>query len=149
MAQHRLGRVLSVGENRGKGLLEAAAEARRTAYVPYSHFAVGAAVRTASGRIFTGCNIENASYGATCCAERTAMFKAISEGETVLQEIAVVADTDRPCSPCGICRQVMAELGPNMTVWLGNLDGEVVETSTAELLPYQFDHEFLGADNGS
>lgn len=135
-------------EESKRELLELAAKAREKAYVPYSKFAVGAAVRGASGRIYTGCNIENASYGATCCAERIAMFKAVSEGETILKEMAVVADTLKPCPPCGICRQVMEELGPDMTVWLGNLRGNVIETSTAQLLPYGFSAEFMGQVGG-
>jgi len=128
-------------------LIEMAMAARQRAYVPYSHFAVGAAVRTASGKVYAGCNIENASYGATCCAERTAIFKAVSEGEIDLVELAVVAEGKRPCSPCGICRQVMAEFNPHMKVWLSNLAGDVIETTAAELLPASFNaSDLTGAD---
>ena len=89
-------------------LIEVAKEYRENAYVPYSKFKVGAAVLTKSGKVYGGCNIENASYPVTNCAERTAIFKAVSEGEKELVAIAVVADTEDPCSPCGACRQVMA-----------------------------------------
>ena len=131
-----------------KELLALAQQARQFAHAPYSQFAVGAAVRGGSGRVYLGCNIENASYGATCCAERVAMFKAISEGERVLEEIAVVADTQGPCSPCGLCRQEMVELGPKMKVWLGNLRGDVLETTVAELMPYSFDQQSLSGESG-
>lgn len=90
-------------------LIALARQARDNAYVPYSNFPVGAAVETADGQIFTGCNIENASYGATNCAERTAIFKAVSEGARQVRRLAVACTEDEPCMPCGICRQVMAE----------------------------------------
>lgn len=90
-------------------LIALARQARNRAYVPYSRFPVGAAVETADGSIYTGCNIENASYGATNCAERTAIFKAISEGARQIRRLAVACTNDVPCMPCGICRQVMAE----------------------------------------
>lgn len=90
-------------------LIATAKEYRERAYVPYSNFKVGAAVLAKSGKIYGGCNIENASYPVTNCAERTAIFKAVSEGERELEAIAVIADTEGPCSPCGACRQVMAE----------------------------------------
>lgn len=116
--------------------------ARKNAYVPYSKFAVGAALLTASEQIITGCNIENASYGLTNCAERTAFFKAVSEGERIFQALAVVAGTAEPVSPCGACRQVMAEFCPaDLPVYLGNLEGRILETTVAELLPYAFDQE--------
>lgn len=92
-----------------QALLTLAHEARAQAYVPYSRFRVGAAVVDDQNRVFTGCNIENASYGATCCAERTAIFKAVSEGALTIRRIAVTAGGPGPCMPCGICRQVMAE----------------------------------------
>lgn len=116
---------------------ESALRAREQAYVPYSKFKVGAAVKGKSGRVYTGCNIENASFGLTNCAERTAIFKAISEGERELTAIAVVADTPEPCSPCGACRQVMAEFGINEII-LMNLKGDKKVASMEELLPFSF-----------
>ncbi|MBP2653852.1 MAG: cdd [Firmicutes bacterium] len=118
-------------------LIAAAQIARFKAYAPYSHFSVGAAVRAASGRIYCGCNIENASYGLTNCAERTAIFKAVSEGEMVFNALAVVADTEEPVTPCGACRQVMAEFGIN-TVVMGNTTGKWQSTTLDELLPLGF-----------
>ena len=94
-----------------KELIDAAIQAREKAYVPYSKFKVGAAVLTKSGIIVSGCNVENASYGLSNCAERTAIFKAVSEGEQDFSVIAVAADTERPVAPCGACRQVIAEFG--------------------------------------
>lgn len=122
-----------------KQLIEAATAARDKAYVPYSKFAVGAALLTQSGKIVTGCNIENASYGLTNCAERTAFFKAISEGEQNFRALAVVADMDGPVQPCGACRQVMVEFcSPDLPVYLSNLRGEVMETTVEGLLPFSF-----------
>lgn len=120
-------------------LLEAAAAARQHAYVPYSKFAVGAALLTDSGNIVTGCNVENASYGLTNCAERTAFFKAVSTGEKSFRALGVVADTDGPVQPCGACRQVMVEFcPPDLPVYLSNLHGETMETTVSELLPHAF-----------
>lgn len=119
-------------------LIEAARKARDLAYAPYSRFAVGAALLTADGRVYTGCNIENASYGLACCAERTAILKAVSEGALRFAAIAVIADAADPVSPCGACRQVMAEFAPSMRVVLANLKGEVAVTSVQELLPGAF-----------
>lgn len=122
-------------------LIEAAKEAREKAYVPYSRFKVGAALLDSDGHIHYGCNIENAAYGPTNCAERTAMFRAVADGlaPRSFQAIAVVADTEGPVSPCGICRQVMSELcAPDMPVYLTNLKGDVVKTSVADLLPGAF-----------
>ncbi|SMC93975.1 cytidine deaminase [Sporomusa malonica] len=121
-------------------LVKAALKARENAYVPYSGFKVGAAVQGKSGQVYTGCNIENASYGLSNCAERTAIFKAISEGEEKLTAIAVVADTPGPVSPCGACRQVMAEFGIGQII-LVNLKGEQQTVSMAELLPFSFAKE--------
>lgn len=127
-----------------KNLIEAAIEAYKKAYVPYSKFGVGAALLTESGKIVTGCNIENASYGLTNCAERTAFFKAVSEGEKTFRALAVVADTDDPVSPCGACRQVMVEFcPPNLPVYLCNLEGKTLETTVEQLLPYAFNQEAL------
>ncbi len=119
-------------------LLEHAKLARERAYVPYSKFKVGAALLTKTGKIYEGCNIENASYGLANCAERTAIFKAISEGETELEAIAVVADTSKPVAPCGACRQVISEFNPKMIVILGNLKGDVSEYTIDQLLPGAF-----------
>lgn len=131
-----------------KELIEAAVQAREKAYVPYSRFPVGAALLTKDGTIIKGCNIENASFGLTNCAERTALFKAISEGyEREFQGMAVVGDTEGPISPCGACRQVMLELcPPEMKVWLTNLHGQVTEITVAELLPGAFSQEDLYAN---
>lgn len=118
-------------------LLQAAMGARERAYVPYSGFKVGAAVRGKSGQIYSGCNIENASYGLSNCAERTAIFKAVSEGEQELAAMAVVADTPGAVSPCGACRQVMAEFGIKQ-IMLANLHGEQRLVTMEELLPFSF-----------
>ncbi len=123
-----------------KEWLEAAVDAQKQAYVPYSKFAVGAALVTKSGKVFQGCNIENASFGLTNCAERTAFFKAISEGEHEFQHLVVTGDTDEPISPCGACRQVMVEFcSPDMPVTLCNTKGEQKEMTVGSLLPYHFD----------
>jgi cytidine deaminase len=125
-----------------KKLMDAARQARKSAYVPYSHFPVGAALLTDDGKIYTGINIENAAYSVVNCAERTALFKAFSEGDRQFVAIAVAADSPRPVPPCGACRQVMAELCPqDMPVYLTNLQGEVLETTVAELLPGAFQAE--------
>ncbi|HMM29986.1 MAG: cytidine deaminase [Chloroflexota bacterium] len=118
-------------------LISAAADARVQAYVPYSHYPVGAAILTASGAVFTGCNVENATYGATICGERTATVKAVSQGEQDFQAVAVV--TSNGASPCGICRQVLYEFGPEMTVVLADEDGAVHwEGPLSDLLPLGF-----------
>jgi cytidine deaminase len=120
-------------------LLAAAREAMKRAYAPYSRFPVGAALLAKDGTVFAGCNIENASYGLCNCAERTALFKAYSEGVTEFAALAVVANTEKPVSPCGACRQVMFELCPeDMPVLLANLSGERLETTVGELLPRGF-----------
>lgn len=128
-------------------LMEESKIAREKAYVPYSKFKVGAALVTKDGKVYHGCNIENAAYSMTNCAERTAMFKAVSEGVRDFASLAVVADTDGPVSPCGACRQVIAEFcAPNMPVYLVNLKGNVLETTVAELLPGAFSPEDLAYD---
>jgi cytidine deaminase len=125
-------------------LMELAKEGREKAYVPYSKFKVGAALLTTDGKVFKGCNIENSGYSMTNCAERTAMFKAVSEGERDFAAIAIVADTEGPCSPCGACRQVISEFcAPNMPVYLTNMKGDVQETTVKELLPGAFSPEDL------
>ncbi len=117
-------------------LIDIARQAREHAYVPYSGFAVGAALLAGSGRIYTGANVENGSYGLTNCAERTAIFKAVSEGERAFVKLAVAADTPEPVLPCGACLQVMAEFGIHELI-LGNLTTER-ETTLAALLPQSF-----------
>ncbi|MFQ3631535.1 cytidine deaminase [Roseiflexus sp.] len=119
-------------------LLAAAAAARERAYCPYSRFAVGAAVRTASGALFYGCNIENAAYPSTICAERVALFSAYAAGERAIVALAVIADTPEPVSPCGGCRQVMFELAPRAVVLLANLRSAWRVTLVEELLPAGF-----------
>ncbi|EXJ22465.1 Cytidine deaminase [Alkalibacterium sp. AK22] len=109
------------------------------AYVPYSHFPVGAALISKSGEVFAGCNIENASYGLSNCAERTAIFKAVSEGHTSFDYLVITGNTEGPISPCGACRQVMAEFcEADMPVLLTNKKGKVKETTVKELLPGAF-----------
>ncbi len=122
-------------------LLKEAMKAREKAYIPYSHFGVGAALLDSDGQVHHGCNIENAAYSPTNCAERTAMFSAIANGHQArsFKAIAVVADTEGPVAPCGVCRQVLVELcGLDMLVILGNLKGDIRETSVRELLPDSF-----------
>ena len=115
-----------------------AADMRRMSYIPYSHYAVGAALLTKSGKIYTGCNIENAAFPVTICAERTAIFKAVSEGEKDFAAIAIATE-DGQGYPCGSCRQVMAEFSSNMEVILADADGNItVETNINELLPGAF-----------
>ncbi len=120
------------------GLIAAAWKARERAYAPYSQFAVGAAVLCADGRVFSGCNIENASYGLTMCAERVALFAARSASATRIVLLAVVGDTRAPIAPCGACRQVMVELAPDADVILSNKVGAVHLTRVADLLPGAF-----------
>ncbi len=122
-------------------LIEAAKGARERAYAPYSCFAVGAAVRTEGGRVFTGANIENASSGLTVCAERVALWKAVSEGERAFEALAVV--TDVGATPCGACRQVLAEFATDIPVLVANLMGDVWVLSGAELLPHGFPRQSL------
>ena len=118
-------------------LIEAAKKYRESAYVPYSNFKVGAAVLTKSGKVFGGCNVENASYPVGCCAERTAICKAVSEGERDLEAIAIVADTEGPCAPCGMCRQFIAEFGIPR-ILMANMKGVVKVVTPDELLPFSF-----------
>ncbi|MDL4840843.1 cytidine deaminase [Aquibacillus rhizosphaerae] len=121
-------------------LIEKAKEAREKAYTPYSKFQVGAALLMKSGKVYLGCNIENAAYPVSLCAERVAIFKAISEGETDFEQLAVVADTDRPVPPCGSCRQVMSEFfSKSMDVHTSNLHNKVKTMTVEELLPFSFE----------
>ena len=126
-------------------LLEAARKVREKAYAPYSGFSVGAAVLTADGKIYTGCNVENVSYGLTNCAERTAMFKAVSEGSKKFRAVAIAADTDRYCSPCGACRQVMAEFGDFFVIQSDKAGNYLINT-VDELLPGSFTARLLGKE---
>lgn len=128
-------------------LIQEALEARQQAYVPYSHFQVGAAV-LAEGVIYRGCNVENASYGLTNCAERTAVFKAVSEGKKKVEAVAVVADTEGPVSPCGACRQVLAEFCDSETeIYLTNLRGDTEVWTMARLLPGAFSAADMAQDS--
>ena len=124
-------------------LIASAAAVREQAFAPYSRFKVGAAVRGASGRIHTGCNVESASFGLTCCAERVAIFKAVSEGERELVAVAVVTDASPPAAPCGACRQVLFEFGRDMAVVRANLTGERIDAVMRDLLPDGFDGKSL------
>jgi cytidine deaminase len=130
-----------LNEASAQDLVRRAIAARRLAYVPYSSFPVGAALLTRSGKIYTGCNVENASYGLTVCAERVAIWKAVSEGETEFAAVAVA--TNIGGSPCGACRQVLAEFAPAMPVLIADLDGKIVTMSVAELLPMAFTPQHL------
>lgn len=122
-----------------KKLIEEARIIRDSAYVPYSEFKVGAALKAKSGKIYTGCNIENAAYPVGCCAERVAIFKAISEGEKEFTDLAVIANTEGPVSPCGSCRQVMSEFfDGNVTIHLSNTEGDLSSVTMEELLPFSF-----------
>lgn len=116
-------------------LIRQAREAREQAYAPYSHFAVGAALRAKSGRVFVGCNVENLSFGLTICAERAAVCAAVAAGEREFEALAVVADSREPVTPCGACRQVLAEFSGTLAVCSANLEGAVYESTIAELLP--------------
>jgi len=124
-------------------LIKAATEAREKAVAPYSKFRVGAAVETDSGEIFKGCNIETSTYGLTLCAERVAIFKAVSDGKTKFKRIAVVADSDKLTPPCGSCRQIIWELCGDIPVIMSDLDGKTETIQISELLPNAFDQKFF------
>lgn len=124
-----------------KKLVEFALDARNRACAEHSKFKVGASLVTKSGKIYTGCNIESSSYGLTICAERLAVFKAISEGNDAITEILVVADTKEPVSPCGACRQIIADFAPDATIHLCNLSGEIQTYTLNQLLPNRFKSE--------
>ncbi len=124
-----------------KRLIDIATEARDKSYSPYSGFPIGAALLTNDGEVFTGTNVENASYGLTNCAERTAIFKAVSEGYREYEAIAIVADTERPVPPCGSCRQVLQEFGNDIIVIMANLKGEHLQYTISDLLPGAFDRK--------
>ena len=124
-------------------LIEAAKRARLQSVAPFSKFLVGAAVRTENGKVYTGCNVESASYGLTVCAERVAIWKALSEGERQFTELAVVADTDSLTPPCGTCRQIIWEFCKHARIVLANLQGKSEAVSIVDLLPRAFDARFL------
>lgn len=125
-------------------LMDCAIKAREKAYSPYSHFAVGAALLCEDGTLYEGCNIENASYGLTNCAERTVIFKAVSEGHIKFKALAVVADTEGLCAPCGACRQVMAEFKIPLII-MGNLMGNIKMVTIEEVLPFSFsEYDVIG-----
>ncbi len=138
---------MSLAKEERQSLIEAARQARKYAYVPYSHYPVGAALKTKSGRVFTGANIENASFPLTICGERTAVFKAVSEGEREFEVLALV--TDNGGSPCGACRQVLAEFGLDTVVLICDGEGRLVhEMTVAELLPEAFTPKHLSPREG-
>ena len=124
-------------------LCQKAMEMLDMAYVPYSHFPVGAALDCGDGTVFTGCNVENAAYGSTICAERTAIVKAVSEGRRNFVRIAIAGKSKDFCVPCGVCRQVMMEFSPEMEVICLNGKGEAKHFTLKELLPYGFDSSWL------
>lgn len=121
-------------------LLSLARTASENAYVPYSKFSVGAALECADGTVFTGCNIENAALGSTICAERTAICKAVSEGKREFRRIAIWADSENYCMPCGACRQVMAEFAPELEVLCAKSGGRYVSYPLSKLMPYSFNY---------
>lgn len=129
-----------------KELVSKAIEARKLSYSPYSHFAVGAAVLCKDGSVYLGANVENSSYPLCMCAERNALYHAMMEGKKKedLVALALAADTDGPCSPCGACRQVISELLPKEAkIYMGNLKGTIQETNISELLPFAFSEDDL------
>ena len=135
---------LDAGDTRDAGELVAAARrARENAAAAFSHFKVGAALESADGTVFTGCNVENATYGLTICAERVAMFKALSEGHRSFTRIAIVADTEAPTPPCGACRQILWEFGGNLEILLANLTEDKGRHYLEDLLPLPFDARLL------
>ena len=131
---------LSESENE---LIKTATEARLRSVAPFSKFLVGAALRTKEGKVFTGCNVESASYGLTVCAERVAIWKALSEGERDFTDLVIVADTEQLTPPCGTCRQIIWEFAKHAKIVLANLRGQKEEVDIAHLLPKAFDARFL------
>lgn len=126
-----------------ESLIETAKRARAQSVAPFSNFQVGAALKTADGKVYTGCNVESASYGLTVCAERVAIWKALSEGERHFTDLAVVADTETLTPPCGTCRQIIWEFARNARIVFANLEGKSEEFQIADLLPRAFDARFL------
>ena len=129
-------------------LIQAATDARARSVAPFSKFMVGAALQTKTGKVFTGCNIESASYGLTVCAERVAIWKALSEGERDFTDLVVVADTETLTPPCGTCRQIIWEFAKHAQIVLANLRGQREEVSIKDLLPRAFDARFLKEASG-
>lgn len=132
-----------MSEKRFQELIEKAKAARLQSVAPFSSFLVGAALKTREGKVYTGCNVESASYGLTVCAERVAIWKALSEGERDFTELAIVADTGTLTPPCGTCRQIIHEFCEKATIILANLRGESQTCSIEQLLPRAFDARFL------
>lgn len=130
-------------EDRDKQLIEAARQVRENAYAPFSEFKVGSALETDDGQIIVGSNVESASYGLTVCAERVAVWNAISQGKRKIVKIAVVADTEDLTPPCGVCRQIIWEFGGDIPVIFANLHGKVETVQMKDLLPRAFDTKFL------
>ena len=130
-------------EHSDQELIDAATAVRENAYAPFSEFRVGAALETDDGEVITGCNVESASYGLTVCAERVAIWKAISQGKRKIKHIAVVADTEELTPPCGVCRQIIWEFGGDIPVILSNLKGKTEVVQMKDLLPRAFDTKFL------
>jgi cytidine deaminase len=128
-------------------LLQHAAKALENSYAPYSRFRVGAALLTEDGQVFTGCNVENASYGLSNCAERTAVFKAVSNGKKSFRAIAIVSDRTNPVYPCGACRQVLREFNPRIKIVLRSRKGRPLVRSLHRILPYSFGPENLFTKN--
>ncbi len=126
-----------------KELINSATAVRENAYAPFSEFKVGSAIETDDGEIISGCNVESASYGLTVCAERVAIWKAISQGKRKIKRIAVVADTEDLTPPCGVCRQIIWDFGGDIPVVLANLHGETETIQMKDLLPRAFDTKFL------
>lgn len=120
-----------------KELFQKAKEASQKAYAPYSHFKVGASLITDTGNIYSGCNVENSSYGLSMCAERNAIFNMVANGDTVITEIAIYVDSEKIFPPCGACRQVLSEFGEDIKIYYGN-DAGVTETTLKEILPHTF-----------
>jgi len=137
-----------LNESEDQTLIETAKAARLRSVAPFSNFLVGAALQTKAGRVFTGCNVESASYGLTVCAERVAIWKALSEGERDFTNLVVVADTETLTPPCGTCRQIIWEFAKHATIVLANLRGQREEVHIGDLLPRAFDARFLKEASG-
>ena len=137
-----------MSESSNQLLIEAARVARLRSVAPFSNFRVGTALQTAAGKVFTGCNVESASYGLTVCAERVAIWKALSEGERDFTDLVIVADTETLTPPCGTCRQIIWEFAKHATIVMANLRGQREEVHILDLLPRAFDARFLKEASG-